>query len=145
MIDLLCHKFLTLFYLIHLIFWVSLTQKKSQNDKFEVKILPEQILNISIYFYLFHFKKIKFMIAHVNEMLIGSKRKILKIQCYSTLFFRSSVFLSFNHDTNPVLVPFDFMYFLSIGTRFCEMHRIDVMERDESCNQNKQDSKISRI
>lgn len=73
MIDLLCHKFLTLFYLIHLIFWVSVTQKKSQNDKFEVKILPEQILNISIYFYLFYFKKIKFMIAHVNEMLIGSK------------------------------------------------------------------------
>lgn len=93
MIDLLCHKFLTLFYLIHLIFWVSVTQKKSQNDKFEVKILPEQILNISIYFYLFYFKKIKFMIAHVNEMLIGSKRKILKIQCYSILFFRSSVFL----------------------------------------------------
>lgn len=48
MIDLLCHKFLTLFYLIHLIFWVSVTQKKSQNDKFEVKILPEQILNIII-------------------------------------------------------------------------------------------------
>lgn len=92
MIDLLCHKFLTLFYLIHLIFWVSVTQKKSQNDKFEVKILPEQILNISIYFYLFYFKKIKFMIAHVNEMLIGLKRKILKIQCYSTLFFRSMFF-----------------------------------------------------
>lgn len=86
MIDLLCHKFLTLFYLIHLIFWVSVTQKKSQNDKFEVKILPEQILNISIYFYLFYFKKIKFMIAHVNEMLIEDSMLfhiILPIECFS--------------------------------------------------------------
>lgn len=61
----------------------------------------------------------------------------------------SSVFLAAVHDLALGLVWFDGVSSVSRGSRcaclFCQMHRVDAMKHDESGDQKKWDSEMSRM
>lgn len=101
--------------------------KKSRNDKFEVKISAERILNI--YFYLFYLEKIKFTIARVNEMLIVETKNMEGSAHIISHYSFDRVFLllgTFSRDTNHFWSTVScILCQLWIGIRFCEMYRRD--------------------